>query len=209
MIGQTAEIAPADKKLYALRDVTGTVESPYLICASIMSKKMAEGMDALVLDVKTGAGAFMKKEEDAVYLAELMVETGRAHGKKDGRADHEDGPAAGTHGGERDGGGGVYRGAARRRAGGFARALSASGGVDVSSGRATKTVEEGRELARRLIASGGPVRQFRQMVELQGGDRAVMDDPRGCRRAGCTRGAKRGGGIMFQRSRARRWGRRA
>src|SRR5207237_7939856 len=82
MIGQTEKIAPADRKRYALRDVTGTVESPYLICASIMSKKLAEGTDALVLDVKTGSGAFMKSEKDAAFLAELMVETGERMGKQ-------------------------------------------------------------------------------------------------------------------------------
>src|ERR1700682_6201691 len=82
LIGQTAEIAPADRKLYALRDVTGTVENIGLICASIMSKKLAEGIEALVLDVKTGSGAFMKSEGDSVRLAEMMVETGKRMGKK-------------------------------------------------------------------------------------------------------------------------------
>jgi pyrimidine-nucleoside phosphorylase len=81
MIGQTPQVVPADRKLYSLRDVTGTVECIPLICASIMSKKLAEGIDSLVLDVKFGKGAFMKKKDDALALARAMVETGRAAGK--------------------------------------------------------------------------------------------------------------------------------
>jgi pyrimidine-nucleoside phosphorylase/thymidine phosphorylase len=81
-IGQTEEIAPADRKLYALRDVTATVPVPQLIAASIMGKKLAEGIDALVLDVKTGDGAFMREESAAIALAERMVGIGRGMGKK-------------------------------------------------------------------------------------------------------------------------------
>jgi pyrimidine-nucleoside phosphorylase len=82
MAGQTAEIVPADKKLYALRDATATIESVPMIVASIMSKKMAEGLDSLILDVKTGTGAFMKQERDARKLAKALVKTGKSFGVK-------------------------------------------------------------------------------------------------------------------------------
>lgn len=82
IMGQTAEICPADRKIYALRDVTATVESLPLICASIMSKKLAEGIDGLVMDVKFGDGAFMKSQEDALNLATRLREIGADHGKK-------------------------------------------------------------------------------------------------------------------------------
>lgn len=82
MIGQTKHLVPADRILYALRDHTGTVESPYLLAASIMSKKLAEGLNGLVLDVKTGSGAFLKKYEESEYLARLMVNAGEGNGTR-------------------------------------------------------------------------------------------------------------------------------
>lgn len=80
IVGQTKNLVPADRVLYALRDRTATVESPYLICASIMSKKLAAGLNGLVLDVKTGSGAFLRRKQDALFLAALMVETGECAG---------------------------------------------------------------------------------------------------------------------------------
>src|SRR5208337_1364917 len=82
IISQTKSLVPADRVLYSLRDRTATVESPGLICASILSKKLAAGLDALVLDVKTGSGAFLRKHEDSEYLAALMVATAEAAGTR-------------------------------------------------------------------------------------------------------------------------------
>src|SRR5208337_4328920 len=82
IVSQTPELAPADRVLYALRDRTGTVENPGLICASILSKKLAAGLDALLLDVKTGSGAFLRNVEDCEFLAALMVATAEAAGTR-------------------------------------------------------------------------------------------------------------------------------
>jgi pyrimidine-nucleoside phosphorylase/thymidine phosphorylase len=177
LIGQTAEIAPADKKIYALRDATGTVESVGLICASIMSKKLAEGIDALVLDVKTGSGAFMKREEEAVNLAEVMIETGRRMGKKVVAliTDMEQplGRAAG-HANEVAECIEVLNG----RGPADLRELS----LELSAwmfylGERTKSVEEGRRLAETLIAGGQARERFKQGIALQGGDERVVAEP--------------------------------
>src|SRR5882762_2912449 len=177
LIGQTAEIAPADKKIYALRDVTSTVENIGLICASIMSKKLAEGIDALVLDVKTGSGAFMKKEEDSVRLAEVMVETGKRMGKKVVALitdmDQPLGRMAG-HSNEVAESVEVLKG----RGPDDLRDLS----LDLSAwmfylGERTKSVEEGRRLAETMIATGQALEKFRQGIRLQGGDERIVDEP--------------------------------
>jgi pyrimidine-nucleoside phosphorylase len=177
LIGQTPEIAPADKKLYALRDVTATVESPYLITASIMSKKMAEGIDALVLDVKTGDGAFMKKQEDAEYLAELMVETGTRMGKKIVAliTDMEQ-PLGRKIGNTLE----VEECLEVLHGGGPADlrelSLELSAWMFVLGGR-TKSVDDGRELAAEMIASGRARDTFREVIRLQGGEPKIVDDP--------------------------------
>ena len=177
MIGQTAEIAPADRKFYALRDVTGTVESPYLICASIMSKKLAEGIDALVLDVKTGSGAFMKKEEDAVFLAELMVETGERMGKKVVAPITDMNQPLGRMVGN------------SLEVAECIAILRGEGPDDLRDlclelaawmfhlGGSAANLNEARSKAETLLKSGRAMETFRKMVELQGGDTSVIDDP--------------------------------
>lgn len=177
MIGQTAEIAPADRKLYALRDVTGTVESPYLICASIMSKKLAEGIDGLVLDVKTGSGAFMKSEKDAVFLAELMVETGERMGKQVvALITDMDQPLGCTIGNALE----VVEVVEVLRGGGpedLRQLCLELAGWMLHLGGVADTVEEGKQQSKKLIRSGEALAKFRQMVELQGGDPRTIDDP--------------------------------
>jgi pyrimidine-nucleoside phosphorylase len=178
LIGQTAEIAPADKKIYALRDVTGTVESPALICASIMSKKLAEGIDALVLDVKTGSGAFMKNVDDAANLAELLVETGKRMGKNVVALLTDMNQPLGRKAGN------------AMEVAESIEVLSGAGPADLRElclelaawmfflGERVKTVEEGKKLSADLIVSGHAREKFREIVGLQGGDVGVIDDPR-------------------------------
>lgn len=175
--GQTPEIAPADKKLYALRDVTGTVESPALICASIMSKKLAEGIDALVLDVKTGDGAFMKKEQDAIALAELLVEIGKQMGKRVvALITDMDQPLGKTIGNALE---------VRE----CLEVMNGDGPEDLrelclelsawmlSLGKRVPDVATGRKLAQEMIATGQARDTFRRVVQQQGGDASVVDDP--------------------------------
>jgi len=178
MIGQTSEIAPADRKLYALRDVTATVESPYLICASIMSKKLAEGIDALVLDVKTGSGAFMKSEKDAAFLAELMVETGERMGKQVvALITDMDQPLGNMIGNALEvvevievlGGGGPED---------LRELCLELAGWMLHLGGVAKTVEDGKQWSAMMIASGTALEKFRQLVEMQGGDIRAIDDPK-------------------------------
>ena len=178
LIGQTPEIAPADRKLYALRDVTATVESLPLISASIMSKKMAEGIDALVLDVKTGDGAFLQKFEDSRALARTMVEIGRGMGKKVAALITDMSQPLGRTVGN---------------------ALEVAECVEVLKGRGPKdleslslelaawmlslagasaSLEEARRRVRDALDSGAGLRTFQQVIELQGGDPAVCDDLR-------------------------------
>ena len=177
LAGQTSEIAPADKKLYALRDVTATVESIPLIAGSIMSKKLAEGIDALVLDVKFGSGAFMKNQKDAIKLAETLVGIGEEFGKETiaylTNMEQPLGYAVGNWLEVKE----------------CIDCLHGSGPNDVMDithllsgtmiylGKKAATIEEGIEKSHEAIENGTAFQKWLDIVEEHGGDINVIKDP--------------------------------
>jgi pyrimidine-nucleoside phosphorylase len=176
MIGQTSEIAPADRKLYALRDVTGTIESIPLISASIMSKKIAEGIDALVLDVKTGSGAFMKTEADSRRLAESLVSIGNASGvRTEAVISAMDAPLGLAVGNALE----VVECIDVLKGRGPADLIELS--VELTSrmlilGKIADDRAEAETRVRKAIDSGDGLERFRRIIETQGGDPRVVDD---------------------------------
>ena len=176
MLGQTAQIAPADKKLYALRDVTGTVESIALISASIMSKKIAEGIDALVLDVKTGSGAFMKTEADSRRLAEMLVSIGNASGvRTEAVITDMDMPLGVAVGNALE----VIECLDVLKGQGSADLVDCS--IELTArmlvlGKVASDRADAERRVRAAIRSGEALDRFRRIIEGQGGDPRVVDD---------------------------------
>ena len=180
MSGQTADIAPADKKLYALRDATATVESVPLIVASIMSKKMAEGLDALVLDVKTGSGAFMRKIEDSQKLAAALCLTGNAFGVRcEAVISDMNQPLGKSVGNALE----VYECVKIMRGetdGAMQPTLELS--VELAARililcGVGKTIEDSKSLISNALDSGAALQKFRQNIECQNGEAKICDNP--------------------------------
>jgi pyrimidine-nucleoside phosphorylase len=189
IVSQTPTLVPADRVLYALRDRTGTVESPGLICASILSKKLAAGLNALVLDVKTGSGAFLRRRPDAEFLAALMVATAEAAGTRTVALMTDMSQPLG------------------RTAGNWIevaecvellRGGSSSGNEDLRElslrlagwmihlGDKTETAEQGYWAAAGALADGTGLKVFLEMIKAQGGDLAVFDDLKASHKPGAT-----------------------
>jgi pyrimidine-nucleoside phosphorylase len=180
MIGQTKNLVPADRILYGLRDHTGTVESPYLITASIMSKKLAEDLDGLVLDVKTGSGAFMKRYEDSEHLARLMVDTGEAHGTRTvALLTTMDEPLGRFSGNwvevweciE------IMRGIDHPMYADLIELSVVLAGWMLFIGGASESAEAGKAKSLELLRKGAAYAKWLEMVELQGGDTKPFLDP--------------------------------
>lgn len=177
VIGQTGNLTPADKKMYALRDVTGTVNSIPLIASSIMSKKIAAGADAIVLDVKTGAGAFMKTEEDAKKLAHAMVQIGNNVGRQTMAVISDMSQPLGY---------GIGNALEVKEA---IETLKGEGPEDLTElvlvlgsqmavlGKKADTLEEAREMLKEVMKNGKAIEKFKTFLSNQGGDSSVVDHP--------------------------------
>lgn len=177
MIGQTNEIAPADKRMYALRDVTATVESIPLIAGSIMSKKLAEGIDALVLDVKSGRGAFMQKESDAIDLAKTLIGVGNQFGKKViGFITDMNQPLGNAVGNWLEAVE-CFECLQGKNIPDLMEVTYILGGAMVMMGGKAKSIEEGIEKCRKSIESGSAWEKFKELVFEQGGDIGYLDKP--------------------------------
>lgn len=176
IMGQTADIAPADKKLYALRDVTATVDNMSLIASSIMSKKLASGADAIVLDVKTGSGAFMKKEQDAFALAKEMVTLGNMAGRKTVAVVSDmDQPLGCAVGNALE----VEEAVATLRGDGpadFTQLCMTLGTYMLIAGGAASDEEEAHKKLSRVIEDGSALRKLADFVQAQGGDPGAVYD---------------------------------
>lgn len=180
MIGQTKNLVPADRILYALRDHTGTVESPNLICASIMSKKLASGLQALVLDVKTGSGAFMKTFEASEHLATLMVETGERAGTRTAALLTTMDEPLGRFAGnwievwecvE------IMKGVSHPLYADLIELSVTLAGWMIYLGGKAASAEAGRDVALGLLNDGSAYKVWLEMVKLHGGDVKPFDDP--------------------------------
>lgn len=176
IISQTADLAPADKKLYALRDVTATMDNISLLASSIMSKKLAAGADVIVLDVKTGSGAFMKRDDDAVALAREMVKIGTSAGKETVAIISDMNQPLGCAIGNAL----EVREAIEALKGNGAKDLLelclALGSYMLVGTRQADTIEEARERLLKTIEDGSALRKLMQLVEAQGGDVRAVED---------------------------------
>jgi pyrimidine-nucleoside phosphorylase len=180
LIGQTPAIVPADRILYALRDHTGTVESPFLITASIMSKKLAEGLNALVLDVKVGSGAFMPTYADSKFLAELMVQTGEASGTRTAALLTSMDEPLGRFSGNWvevwecvD----IMRNKRHTMSGDLITLSNILSGWMLHLAGHASTPERGALLSDEILRSGAAYQAWLKIVAAQGGDTSVFEDP--------------------------------
>ncbi len=189
IVGQTPSLVPADRVLYALRDRTATVESPGLICASILSKKLAAGLDALVLDVKTGSGAFLREQKDAEYLAALMVATAEAAGTRTVALLTDMGQPLGRAAGnwiEVAECAELLRGNRPAESEDLRELSLILAGWMIHLGGQAETPKAGYARAQKALMDGSALRIFFDMIEAQGGDASVFDHPAAFHKPGAT-----------------------